>query len=321
MDPQLQQRLMIFGGFIPGGISLIALIAVWYIHAFKESRLEHERDEDQKVSDGPRWMLPLMLLVGFAGADYAANKVFHLWPDSNNYRYTHAIALIALVGILEGLVRLPILAAFVFRILAFGGAFWMLTEGYPGVFGDTPTFVGSAVFAAIASALVTTASDRNSEHTQAWVDASTWIVIAGASMPILLLNHFSTGAMIPAGIIAVLVSALITGTIFRNLHLSRGGVTVLVGLILTMLTGSIIQTGAEYLPALLLLGVSPMVSMIPMRTASGFRKLAVRLVLLVVILGSAGGLLQWSTTTGDAEGDESYVDDDYGYETESDVEP
>ena len=140
-------------------------------------------------------------------------------------------------------------------------------------------------------------------------------------MPILLLNHFSTGAMIPAGIIAVLVSALITGTIFRNLHLSRGGVTVLVGLILTMLTGSIIQTGAEFLPALLLLGVSPMVTMIPMRTASGFRKLAVRLVLLVVILGAAGGLLQWSTTTGDAEGDESYVDDDYGYETESEVEP
>ena len=316
MDPELQERLVIYGGFIPGAISLILLIGVWYIHAFKKSRIDHLEDiEDdnegeernaQAVLDGPRWMLALMLLVGFAGADFAANKVFHLWPDSNNYRYTHAFALIALVGMLEGFVRLPMLVAFGFRFLAYGGAFWMLAEGYAStVFGDTATFVGSTLFVALASALVSTAGDRNSEETPAWVDAITWLVIAGASMPILLFNHFSTGAMIPAGIIAVLVSALLTSLIFRDLRLSRGGVTVLVGLMLTMLTGSIIQTGVDNLPAVLLLALSPMVTVIPMKTPSGFRMLIARMILLGVILGSAGAMLYWSSQSeqGEAEYD------------------
>lgn len=325
MDPELQERLMIYGGFIPGAISLILLIGAWYIHAFKKSRIDHleddyendyeedegeERDE-RAVSDGPRWMLALMLMLGFAGADFAANKIFHLWPDSNNYRYTHAIALIALVGMLEGFVRLPMLVAFGFRFLAYGGAFWMLAEGYAStVFGDSATFVGSTLFVALASALVSTGSDRNSEDTPAWVDAITWLVIAGASMPILLANHFSTGAMIPTGIIAVLVSALLTSLIFRDLRLSRGGVTVLVGLMLTMLTGSIIQTGVDNLPAVLLLALSPMVTVVPLKTPSGFRMLVARLILLGVILGSAGAMLYWTHDDG--------LDDPYAeYQEES----
>ena len=154
MDPQLQDRLMIYGGFIPGAISLILLMAAWYIHAFKKSRIDHVDDdqgddEDGKgrtVSAGPRWMLPIMLAIGFAGADYAANYEFHLWPDGNNYRFTHAIALIAIVGVLEGVVRLPLLVGFVLRMLGYGGAFWMLAEGYvPTVFGDLPTLVGAGI--------------------------------------------------------------------------------------------------------------------------------------------------------------------------------
>jgi len=325
MDPQLQQRLMMYGGFIPGGISLVLLIAAWYIHAFKKSRVDHldqvddEDGEDsvglQGVSNGPRWMLPLMLLVGFAGADYAANYTFHLWPDGNNYRFTHAIALIALVGMLEGYVRLPMLVAFGFRALAFGGAFWMLAEGYvDSVFGGTPSFIGSAVFAALAGALISTAADRNSEETPAWVDSISWIVIAGASMPILLQNHFSIGAMIPAGIIAVLVSTLITGLIFRDLRLSRGGVTVLVGLMLTMLTGSIIQTGVDNLVSVLLLALSPMMLAVPMKGTAGVRKLAARLILLVVILGSAGAMLYWTGSEAGL-GDENEYPQDSAYES------
>lgn len=318
MDPQLQQRLMVFGGFIPGCISLIAMIAVWYIHAFKESRINHhgqdEHDEERTPKAGPRWMLPLMLLVGFAGADYAASQVFYLWPESNNYRYTHAITLVAFTGVIEGLVRLPVLAAFVSRFLAFGGAFWMLTEGYPSIFGDTPTFVGSTIFVGLVSALVATASDRVSEETPAWVDAITWLVIAGAAMPIFLQNHFSTGAMIPAGIIAVLVSTLIAGAIFRSLRFARGGVTVLVGLLLTMLAGSIIQTGADYLPSLLLLAAAPMVTVILLKPRPGVQQLFIRLVMLAIILGSAGGLMQWSISSNQSDGDGTSIDDGYGYE-------
>jgi hypothetical protein len=317
MDPQLQERLMIYGGFIPGVVSLILMIAVWYIHAFKESRVDHsEEDGDRTASQGPRWMLPLMLVVGFAGADYASNDIFHLWPDGNNYRFVHAIALIALVGILEGVVSLPMLVAFGFRFIAYAGAFWMLAEGYVDqVFGGTPVFVGSTLFAALSAALISTSIDRNSDDTPAWVDSITWIVIAGASMPILLHNHFSIGAMIPAGIIAVLVSTLFTGLIFRGLRLSRGGVTVLVGFMMTMLAGSIVQTGADYLTPVMLMGLAPIVTLIPMKTPSGVRRLIARLILLAVVLGSAGGVLYWSMSA-DQQG-ESEIDPYADYEMDS----
>jgi len=296
MDPQIQHRLMIYGGFVPGAISLILMLAAWYIHALRQSRADHIEGEDSSpTGDGPRWLLPIMLALGFAGGDYAFSYTFHLWPTNNSDRFTHAIVLIALIGVLEGVIRWPMLVAFLFRVVAFGGAFWMLGEGYSEtIFGGTPTFVGSTIFAGLAGATIATGADRNSEDTPAWVDAITWLVIAGAAMPIFLLNHFSIGAMIPSGIIAVLVSTLIVGLIFKDLRLSRGGVTVLVGVLLTMLTGSIIQTGADYLPSLLLLALSPMVTLIPLKTPSGFGRLLARLILLALILGLSGGLMYWS---------------------------
>lgn len=311
MDPQLQQRLMIFGGLIPGTISILLLLVIWYIHARKQSRIDKSDSTEQCASSvGPRWMLPLVLAIGFAGADYAANYIFHLWPDGNNYRFTHAIILIASVGIVEGFIALPILAALALRFIAYAGAFWMLAEGYiQTVFGNMPTFVGSTLFAAMACSLIATASDRSSEdnasqNKKAWVDLITWIVIAAASMLILLKNSFSIGAMIPVGIIAVLTSALITSLLFRSLCIARGGVTVLVGFLFTMLIGSIIQTGTDYLPSLLLLALSPMVMLIPLKTPSGFRLLLARMILLLIILGSSVGTIYWSQSADQQNSDE-----------------
>ncbi|MGV6813973.1 MAG: hypothetical protein ACWA5W_03070, partial [Phycisphaerales bacterium] len=135
-------------------------------------------------------------------------------------------------------------------------------------------------------------------------------VIAGASMPIFLENRFSTGAMIPAGIIAVLVSALLVGLIFRRVRFSRGSVTVLVGFMLTMLVGSIIQTGVVNIPAVLLLAISPMVLMIPMPDVSGFRQLVCRMVILVAVIGSSAGLTYYSGSGAAAAGEsgESYME-------------
>lgn len=314
---------MMFGGLIPGAVSLILLMAAWYLHALRQSRVDHlddaaEDEHEDRASPealgGPRWLLPMLLAGGFAGADFAANDVFHLWPDANNYRFTHAIVLIALVGVVEGLVRLPMLVGFVLRVLGFGGAFWMLGEGYVGsVFADSSMFVGSAVFAALAGALVATAIDRQSEDTPAWVDSISWLIIAGASMPIFLQNFFSTGAMIPAGIIAVLVSTLIVGLIFRDLRLARGGVTVLVGFMLTMLVGSIIQTGVVNLPAVLLLAASPMVMLVKIKGPSGVKLMFTRLILLGIVLGSSAGLLQWAAGAGESDdtGTDSYMDGEY----------
>ena len=316
MDPQLQQRLMIYGGLIPGALALVVLLGAWYIHAFKASRVDHTQHEDQddgveKRADGPRWVLPILLAVGFAGADYAANDSIQLWPEANNYRFTHAIGLIMLVGVIEGLVRLPMLVGFVLRAVGFGGAFWMLSEGYvPGVFADSSVLLGSAIFAGLAGSLVASASDRNSEDTPAWVDSMSWLVIVGASMPIFLQNHFSTGAMIPAGIIAVLVSAMLTSLVFRDLRLSRGGVTVLVGFVLTMLVGSIIQTGVVNLPAVLLVALSPMVMMVPRVGKSNWRLLGARMVMLAAVLGSSAGLIFMSGSNDSEMGEEgdSYMD-------------
>ena len=301
MNLQLEQRLMIFGGFIPGIISLLGLIAAWYIHSRKLSRKDIEDSGDKRTASvGPRWMLPLMLAIGFAYADYSFNYRIHLWPDGNNYRFVHAIVLIAIVGILEGFIALPMLAAFALRFLAYAGAFWMLAEGYTEtVFGNLPTFIGSTLFAGLASAVIATVLDRSSEdnrsqNNRAWVDLIPWIVIAGVSMPVLLKNSFSIGAMIPVGIIAFLISTFITSLIFRSFCIARGGMTVLIGFLLTMLTGSIIQTGAVYLPSLLLLALAPMVSLIPIRTKSGVRLLLARMILLVIILGSSIGTIYWS---------------------------
>lgn len=298
MDPQ---RLIIFGGFVPGIISMLLLIAVWYVHARKQSRINGTDVSEQSASSvGPRWVLPLMLALGFAGADYSFNYIIHLWPDGNNYRFTHAIVLIAIVGIIEGFIALPMLAAFALRFLAYAGAFWMLAEGYTQtVFGNLPSFIGSTLFAGLASAVIATVLDRSSEDNRsqnhrAWVDLIPWIVIAGVSMPVLLKNSFAIGAMIPVGIIAVLISTFITSLIFRSFCIARGGVTVLIGFLLTMLIGSIIQTGAVYLPSLLLLALAPMVSLIPIRTKSGVRLLLARMIILVIILGSSLSTISWS---------------------------
>jgi hypothetical protein len=157
MDPQMQERLMTYAGFIPGSIALVLLLCAWYFHAFQASRtdldelLEEEEDEAPRpVSGGPRWLLPILLAVGVAGADYAINDTFHLWPDSNTNRFTHAILLIALMGVAEGLVKLPLFVAFSMRLLAYAGAFWMLAEGYVETqFGTTGNLIGFTLVATL----------------------------------------------------------------------------------------------------------------------------------------------------------------------------
>lgn len=316
IDPQLKERLIMYGGLIPGAIALLVMMSVWYAHAFLKAKaggdeLDDEGSASSSKRDGPRWALPILLAIGFAGADYASNEVLHLWPDSNSYRFTHAIVLITLAAIAEGLFTIPLLLGFVSRMLAYSGAFWMLAEGYEtSVFGDSATLIGSTLFAGIAASLISIASGRASEDTPGWVDSISWLVIAGATMPILLYNHFSIGAMIPAGIIAVLASTLLVSLIFRDVRISRGGVTVLVGFMLTMLTGSIVQTGAENLPAVMLLALAPMVTLVPMRGVHGFRQLLARLILLVVILGSSGGLM-YASHAGDDSIDETDPYADY----------
>lgn len=293
MDPQLQQRLMLYSGFIPGGIAFAALLVGWYIHAFRDSRTDlDDADEPRKPAPGPRWLLPILLALGVAGAEYAINAKIHLWPDDNTYRYTHAITLIALMGVAEGLVKLPLFAAFFMRLLAYAGAFWMLSEGFTDtVLGGSTNLVAYTLFASLATALVATSADRiatrnHHDRSLGWLDAITWVLIIGAMMPVLFANHFATGAMIPGGIIAVLCSAIIVALIFRSFTLTQGGITVLAGFVMMLLTGSIVQAGAANLPSVLLITLLPLTTLIPLHTPSRIRRLIARVVLIVAVGGT-----------------------------------
>ena len=318
MDSQLQQRLMIYAGFIPGAISFILLLSAWYMHALRDSRTDLDDDDTQRaVSPGPRWLLPALIALGIAGAEYAQNYGFKVWPDDNTYRYTHAAVFIALASIAEGLVKLPLIALFAMRLLAYAGAFWMLSEGYTEtVLGGSANLIAYTLFAAIATTLIATASDRNAqlnhhERPLGWLDALTWCMIFGATMPVLFENNFALGAMYPAGAISVLVSAALVGLIFRSLSLDRGTITILVGFHMTMLTGVIIQVGLNSLPSVLLVAILPLVTLVPLRTQSRINRLLARFVLIAIVAGAAMTIIHapklsfWPDNQA-----ESYSDDD-----------
>lgn len=294
MDPQVQQRMMLYAGLIPGAVSFILLLGAWYLHALRASKTDLDGpDTERAVRVGPRWLLPMLLVVGIAGAEYAQNYGFKLWPDDNTYRFTHAAVLIALAAIAEGLVKLPLFGAMVLRLLAYAGAFWMLTEGYTEtVLGGSADLIGYTLFAAIAATLVATGIDRiasqnHHERELGWLDALCWVVILGATMPVLLENNFAMGAMYPAGPVSVLVSASLVGLVFRSFSLARGGVTMLVGFFMTMLAGVIVQAGVASLPSVLLASALPLVLLVPLHTPSRIKRLLARVALIAVVGGAA----------------------------------
>lgn len=294
MDPQLQQRMMLYAGLIPGAISFILLLGAWYLHALRASRTDLDDPDTQRpVSDGPRWLMPILLVGGIAGAEYAQNYGFKLWPDDNTYRFTHAAVLIALAAIAEGLVKLPLAAAIALRLLAYAGAFWMLTEGYTQtVLGGSANLIGYTLFAAVATTLVATGIDRNAtrnhhERPLGWLDALSWVLILGVTMPVLFENRFALGAMYPVGAVSVLVSAALVGLIFRSLSLARGGVTLLTGFFMTMLAGSIVQAGVGNLPSVMLVCALPLVLLVPLTTPSRIKRLLARVALIAFVGGAA----------------------------------
>ncbi len=309
MDPQLQQRMLIYAGLIPGALSLVVLLTGWYLYALRAARIDHDRgDTPARRGDGPCWLLPLVLAAGVLGANHAINPALKLWPDDNTYRYPHAIALIALLGLAEGLLRIPVLLALLLRALVYAAAFWVLGEGYADtVFAGAAPFVSYLAFAAIAAALVATAADhaarrrvqsaapgQDAAPRHGWADAATWLIIIAGAMPTLFMNHFGLGAQLPVGIVAVMTPTLIVALLFRDLRLARGGVTVLVGFMLAMLIGAIVHAGAVSLPSVLLLAAAPLVLLIPLTTPSGLKLLLARAAVLIVILAGAYATLHYA---------------------------
>lgn len=339
MDPQLQQRIVLYAGLIPGAIALVFMMGAWYLHALGASRLEHDQEHEEDGSPrgagaGPRWVLPLLLAVGVWGADYAINGGFKLWPDSNNDRLPHAAALLAMVGLIEGLARLPLLLGVLIRFIAYGAVFWILAEGYTDtVLGGRGNLIASTLFAGLAATLIATSADRISEGGEqqrgghehgaggqglGWLDSLSWILILGAAMPVFVQNNYAQGGMYTPGLISVLTSTLIVGLVFRSVSIARGGVTFVVGFVLMMLTGNIVQAGVNSLPSVLLAGSLALVMLIPMRDPSAARRLLARLA-LVALVGGAASLTAlgdrvpfWPGGGGEAQqGDDASLEDYY----------
>ncbi len=55
MDTQLQQRLMLFAGFIPGGIAFAMLLVAWYLHALRASKTDLDNNNQPRaITPNPR---------------------------------------------------------------------------------------------------------------------------------------------------------------------------------------------------------------------------------------------------------------------------
>lgn len=288
MPPDLIQRLTLQGGIVPGAVSLILLGVLWWLHRRKAGL---PRDDGESVGDGPRWLLPVLLAGGFFAADYVVKGSFEWWPTDNTKRAAHAALLLGVFGMVEGLVRLPRWAVALGRALVFGALAWMLCEGYAPNTISTADLWGIVAICAILGSLIAHASDHGTEASPGWAGALAWVVAVGAVQPLFHLGGFSGGSMALAGVLAVLSSTLIVSVFVKDVRLSRGGVTVIVGLLLAGLLGVGVQTGTDRVPALLLIAGVPLVFVLDAGGAK--RSLLVRVVAIAAIAGTAAALLSF----------------------------
>ena len=315
MDPQVQQALMLWGGLIPGAVSFVLLLGAWYLHTRAEALRddpETEQDGDERGArpkDGPRWLLPLLLFGGFLGANSAQYASIPWWPADNTYRLPHALAIVALLGFVEGLVRLPALVAFVLRALVYGAVFWVLAWGYRDntmIFGSVWDFGGYWALAALGAALLASAHEAPSSKTRGWVDSGLWILVLGGAMPTLFFNGYATGAMVLGGVLSVLGAAAVVGLICGPLRLSRGGVTTLVGVALVMAIGASVHSGLNSLPAgLLLIGAVGAGTVAP-RCTKSLPTLVTRGVIAALFLGAAAALAHHAQSAIESGGSDTY---------------
>lgn len=298
MDPQVQQQLMIWGGAFPAGLSIVLLLIFWSIHTRRAMWTEDEDHDEQPTTKpttrpGPVWLLPLLIATGLIGAVSAQFPSFEVWPSDNTYRLPHAMVLIALVGLLEALVKPSALVMFMARVLAFGGVFCILASGYRAndiVFANDWSYFGWMGIAAITPALLAMIHEQNSKEIPGWIDAGCWMLVLGGMMPTLFFNGSATGSTILPGVLAVLGPAAVVGLICKPMTLSRGTITALVGVVLIVMIGSSVHSELRSLQAALFLIGAVCTGMIRKEGTSTLRYILVRAGIAAVLLGGAAAL-------------------------------
>jgi len=315
MDPQVQQKLMVWGVLVPGVVALVALVLAWWLSARRAALREYEQSDGDGApapGGGPRWLLPALLALGFAGANSAQFASIPLWPGDNTYRLPHALGLVAILGIVEGFVRLPTLAAFALRVLVYAWVFWMLSWGYKDnelIFASHWVYGGWWALGALGAALLATAHEESSERTPGWIDALVWLLELGGASPVLFFNGYASGPIALTGILAVLGPMVIAGAIAPRARLARGGVTVLAGAVLIMAIGATVHSEIRSVPAGLMLLAAACVGVLAPRSGRRVPVLVNRGVIAALLLAGAGLLAHHEARALEApDGDDPYAD-------------
>lgn len=287
----METKLALFGGVVPGAITLGVLVLVWRVLARAEEQHEPER-EGVRAWIGPVWAGPVLVAVALVLGDYTKHGWPTLWPDSNVYRYPHALGVFALAGLIEAFVRLPVWGAWCVRAVAFAGVFWMLAEGYhPGAV-PTPWFVGLMGAGALGGATVATMADRGAALLPGWrAPALVAVLFAGAG-PIVHVGGLSYGMHAAAPMIAFGVAGAIAGLIAPRLTLERGAMTAVVGVVYVLMIGAGVQTEALSVASLVALGLAPGAFGLAwfVRTRRPMARVGIVAAGLIVLLGVSLGL-------------------------------
>ncbi|MFT5424996.1 MAG: hypothetical protein ACI89L_002799 [Phycisphaerales bacterium] len=275
-------RLAIFGGVLPGLLAGLAMLAAWVLRARK---LNREARSSANIPDsiragtskGPVWVAPLVLAIGYLGADYATNGVMKLWPDGNTYRFPHAALLLGLVGVLEGVFQGPgfvrTIGVTLARAAALAAGYWMLVEGYHDAGTITSSaFYGAMGVVAIGGSWVIALADLGASAASARVVGPLAALIGAAGIGLLFAAGYALVAQSSAVLVAWGAAATLAAWLVwlygkrRGIHdnarvirLDRGGMTVFAGLVVLHAVGARFHTypGPHGPPGLLLIALAP----------------------------------------------------------------
>lgn len=311
---QLETKIALFGGVVPGVMALATLLPAWW-RAKKRGTLAREGDK-RPARDGPVWLAPILVFVAFAGADYAVNGPPHWWTPHGPYRFIHAVGLMCALGVLEGLVRVPVWIAAVLRAAALAGVVWMLGSPYSGEGRVVATheYLGWMLVLAIGGSAMITLADRGARSIRGALAPIVLLATVGGAAAIVMLNTLAFAAQTAPAPVAVLTNVAIVSVFVRAIRLDRGGVTAVLGVVYAWVVGAYFQTGILSMPALVLVALSPIG--LACAAAMPKRHWTLRLAACLIVTGVCLGAAAWVSTlaapAGDNSGDPDPYADSYG---------
>ncbi|MEZ6318201.1 MAG: hypothetical protein R3B49_05510 [Phycisphaerales bacterium] len=309
---QLEIKIALFGGVVPGVVALATLLPAWW-RAKKRGTLAHAGDE-RPARDGPVWLAPVLVFVAFAGADYAVNGPPHWWTPHGPYRFIHAVGLMCALGVLEGLVRVPVWIAAVLRAAALAGVVWMLGSPYsgPDAFVPTHDYIGWMLAMTIGGSAAITLADRGAQLMRGAFTPIVLLALVGGAAKVAEMNTLGFAAQTAPALVAVLTNVLIVSAFVRGIRLDRGGVTAVLGVVYAWLAGTYFQAYALSMPVLVLVALSPIG--LACAAAMPKRPWPVRLGVCLIVTGVCLGAAAWVSTLAAPAGDDSGDPDPYaGY--------